>query len=301
MDLKIGWRFAQTLMITVVFVACSASSIKLNSVEDYINQGNTLLALNRPEDAIEHFIKALAIDPKHAEAHRNLGNAFLDLEKYEEAIDQFKQVIATDPKSLGVHNNWGIALSNLGLPWEAIAQYKEELAIDPNNSEAILNLNFQRRALKRSWDPSDQVGRGPSIQQVTQLDDFRKLLKVAVKPQIKNIDAEIDKVSDSIEVARNSKKIIIKPKSADVVKPVYPVKNKEDYEEASVYCVFIVAKNGKPKNVRCLSLVSIPADEAFIKNTEEAVIASKYFPGSIDGVDEDFVVEQQFNFKLDGF
>jgi type IV pilus assembly protein PilF len=47
-------------------------------------------AMGRPEDALTHYQRAVALAPKFSEAHNNLGTLFMDLGRYDDAIASFK-------------------------------------------------------------------------------------------------------------------------------------------------------------------------------------------------------------------
>jgi hypothetical protein len=61
------------------------------------------------DEAIDHYKKAIAADPKHAQAHNNLGAGLAPRGKVDEAIDHYKKAIAADPKYAQAHFNLGVA------------------------------------------------------------------------------------------------------------------------------------------------------------------------------------------------
>ena len=84
----------------------------------YILWGATLGDLNRPEEAIVQFRKAIDLDPNYALAYNNWGLALGDLNRPEEAIKQFQKAIGLDPKFAGAYY-WSSGLLNLKRPKEA--------------------------------------------------------------------------------------------------------------------------------------------------------------------------------------
>ena len=53
--------------------------------------------MNKTENAIEYFDKALEIDPKHIQALNDKGGALAELEKFEEAFSYFDKALAIEP------------------------------------------------------------------------------------------------------------------------------------------------------------------------------------------------------------
>jgi len=47
-------------------------------------------ALGRPEESLNHYRRALELDPKFSEAHNNMGTLLIDLGRYDDAIAEFK-------------------------------------------------------------------------------------------------------------------------------------------------------------------------------------------------------------------
>src|SRR5208282_5372871 len=73
----------------------SDSSFDLNSL------GLTLVDDNQLAEAIAAFRKAIAIDPKFADAYFNLGNALRDKNQLAEAIAAYRKAIGKNAKKLG--------------------------------------------------------------------------------------------------------------------------------------------------------------------------------------------------------
>jgi tetratricopeptide (TPR) repeat protein len=99
-----------------------------------------LKAKGQVDEAIACFQKAIALDPKFANAHTILGNALRDKGQLEEAIACYHKAIALGPKSALVHHNLGNALRARGRVDEAIASWRKAIACDPNYAQAYANL-----------------------------------------------------------------------------------------------------------------------------------------------------------------
>ena len=87
-------------------------------------------------------------NPSHKEAHNNKGIALEDLEKYEEAIAEFDRAIELEPRDENTYNNKGNALRELGRYEEAIAEYDKALEIYPDYLKALEN---KERTVSLFW------------------------------------------------------------------------------------------------------------------------------------------------------
>ncbi|MBV8085439.1 MAG: tetratricopeptide repeat protein, partial [Chloroflexi bacterium] len=83
------------------------------------NLGNALYALRRHDEAMAHFLAALALDPLHREAHYNLANALLSLQRLDEAEAEYRKALEIDPDNPPIHQGLAILLLMRGKVVEA--------------------------------------------------------------------------------------------------------------------------------------------------------------------------------------
>jgi protein O-mannosyl-transferase len=102
--------------------------------------GNILYSQGREEDAINHYLQALEIQPDFIDARINLGNALIDLGRTEEAINHYLQVLKIKPDFAEIHINLGNALEKLDRIQEATNHYLQAIKIYPNSAEAHFYL-----------------------------------------------------------------------------------------------------------------------------------------------------------------
>lgn len=108
-------------------------------------QGVALLSLDRAEEAVIPFQRALALDPALAEAHGHLGMALRKLGRVQEAIACYLRALGMDPDHAESHNNLGNALNQVGRVDEAIAHFERALALRPGFAQACNNLGTALR------------------------------------------------------------------------------------------------------------------------------------------------------------
>ena len=96
--------------------------------------------LERLDDAVAHYDRALSLRDGYAEAYNNRGNALVRQEKIDQAIDSFRNAIAVMPQYAAAHNGLCNALHLAGKPAEAAASAQAALRLQPNYAEAHNNF-----------------------------------------------------------------------------------------------------------------------------------------------------------------
>ena len=133
------------------------ASVKLNP-DDEPNQyglARALAARGRTEEAVEHYEEALALAPNHAAAHGDLGVALEKLGKIDEAILKFRAAVALDPSSVVAFNNLGNALLGHKEYDEALASYRQALTLAQQQHNAPLVKKIQAEIERCAARPRD--------------------------------------------------------------------------------------------------------------------------------------------------
>lgn len=115
-----------------------------------------LLNFDETQKAIEHFQKAVKIDPDYSEVYNNLGYAHAKIGKFDAAIPFYKKAVsnllyATPEKAFA---NMGKAYYKLGRYDEASAAYKEAIKRAPNFDLPYLGLALCYNATGKYGDAS---------------------------------------------------------------------------------------------------------------------------------------------------
>ncbi len=118
----------------------------------HINRGRALMALQRSEEALQAFDKAVALEANRPEAHFNRANALQLLKRPAEALASYDQALALKPDHGLALNNRGTVLLILARPAEALASYDAALALDPKQAELHYNRGNALHALHRLDD-----------------------------------------------------------------------------------------------------------------------------------------------------
>ena len=112
------------------------------SVKDLFVEGNKLLRLQKYQEAIASYDKAIAIKPDFHEAWYGRGLCLDNLQKYQEAIASFDKAIAIKSDFHEAWHNRGFSLNELQKYQEAITSFDKAIAIKPDFYVAWNNRGF---------------------------------------------------------------------------------------------------------------------------------------------------------------
>ncbi len=90
--------------------------------------------------SIREHEKALADDPKLAQAHATLISLYGRLERWEEVEQHYRAALALSPGLAEVHYDYGVALAQRGRSAEAAEAFRKTLEINPYHARAHNNL-----------------------------------------------------------------------------------------------------------------------------------------------------------------
>ena len=104
------------------------------------NAGNAYFALNRLEEAIACYRRALSLSPGYHEAHYNLGSALAGQGKLEEAAECYRRAVSLRPDLYMAHFNLGNILARQWKMEEAAECFSRAVALKPDFHEAYYNM-----------------------------------------------------------------------------------------------------------------------------------------------------------------
>jgi len=131
-----------------------------NKVRPHNNLGDILKRHGHIEEAMDHFLRALQIDPEDADANNNLGVVIAERGEYDKAIDHYLQALRIKPDSHRTHRNLGNALYKQGRIDKAIDHYLQALRIKPDSHRAHNNLGnalYKQGRIDKAIDHYSQV------------------------------------------------------------------------------------------------------------------------------------------------
>jgi predicted O-linked N-acetylglucosamine transferase (SPINDLY family) len=119
------------------------------SADAHMSLGVALNGLQRHDEARASYRRALALRPNHAVTLSNLGNASAALDLHDEALHSYDKALALDPNLAEAHNGRGWALCRQRNYDEAITSLNRALSIKPDYAAALANRAVVLRELQR--------------------------------------------------------------------------------------------------------------------------------------------------------
>ena len=117
-------------------------AIELNPrlVEAYNNRGSAYQDIGKFNQAIADYNKAIEMNPNDTDAYYNRGNAYLEKREVDRAIGDFSKAIELNPKLSRAYNNRGVSYSRKGgNRSHAIEDFSKAIELNPEYAEAYYN------------------------------------------------------------------------------------------------------------------------------------------------------------------
>jgi ribosomal protein S12 methylthiotransferase accessory factor len=112
--------------------------------------GLSRLNFGEPESALQHFRRALALNPDETETpsiYSYMGVALKETGRYAEALDWLNQGAALDSERTDIHNLMGFCHFKLGEHEQAAAAFRRVIDLDPTSAIDYANLGVNLEAL----------------------------------------------------------------------------------------------------------------------------------------------------------
>jgi tetratricopeptide (TPR) repeat protein len=109
------------------------------SAEDWYHWGCEVEPV-APEQAMESYRQALAIEPGHTQAHVNLGRLLHERGDLEGALRHYEQALKREPDNPTAAFNLGVVQQDRGQTEAALEAYRNALELDATNADAHFNM-----------------------------------------------------------------------------------------------------------------------------------------------------------------
>ncbi|MFQ5777861.1 MAG: tetratricopeptide repeat protein [Terriglobia bacterium] len=128
---------------------------RAEQLQRHYNRGNRLLNQGRPEEAIDEFKAALALEPERGSTEALLGMAYAAAGRTDEAREAYQRALALEPREAAHHSNLGALLVRKGKVEEGLARFEKAAQLDPERAALFL---FNRGAtLLNAGRPTEAV------------------------------------------------------------------------------------------------------------------------------------------------
>lgn len=121
-----------------------ALALNPKNAEALCNLGTILAMKGHVDQAIEHYHAALESVPDLFEAHFSLGVQLMNLDRPDQAIESLKEAVRLRPQNAPCRYYLGLTLERQQKLEEALAQYERILQLDPNFVVALAQAAFIR-------------------------------------------------------------------------------------------------------------------------------------------------------------
>ena len=106
----------------------------------YLNLAVAYQDMDKPQEAIAAYKKAIVLDPKKLKSYSNLAALYATLNRTDEAVDILNKALKIKPDNAEMWVNLGVIDSQLGKNQEALRLIKKAIELDPHYLVAYLNL-----------------------------------------------------------------------------------------------------------------------------------------------------------------
>ncbi len=127
-------------------------------------RGFFLAQLDRHNEALDAYDRALDLQPDHPNTHYNRGSALFILGQVDEALDAYDHAIYLQPDHWNAHLNRGITLAELDRHDEALDAYDRALDLQPDHPNTHYNLGGTLAELDRHDEALDAYDRALDLQ-----------------------------------------------------------------------------------------------------------------------------------------
>ncbi len=141
--LKIAPNFAEANYYYAVALEQEANEAKQQFLKTK-NQSDGVEALNKMNEAIDHYRAAVAANADYLEAHYNLATCLMQIGQFDEAIWNLREAVRIDPNDAEAWINLGSALYQTGHFADAADAFAQALRIHPGWDIAQKNLQAAR-------------------------------------------------------------------------------------------------------------------------------------------------------------
>ncbi|MBT5472465.1 MAG: tetratricopeptide repeat protein [Nitrospina sp.] len=127
----------------------SQESESEKTAEEWFNEGVALGRVQKNEESIKAYGKAVELDPSHFKAWYNMGLRYGKIPQNLKAADCFKKAIEIEGEDPMVHYCLAVVSNLSGQVEQAVKHYEEAVRINPSFAKAYSNLAMVHYSIKK--------------------------------------------------------------------------------------------------------------------------------------------------------
>ncbi len=108
-----------------------------NNPLNHVQLGWDYFLMNKNENAVGEFKKALSLDPKNYAAHYDLGLSYMSLKRYDQAAESLKNAIQIVPNAFDPHLNLAISYFYIAKYDDALKELSLAYKANPGSPETM--------------------------------------------------------------------------------------------------------------------------------------------------------------------
>ncbi|HVA65363.1 MAG TPA: RdgB/HAM1 family non-canonical purine NTP pyrophosphatase [Elusimicrobiota bacterium] len=128
-----------------------------------ISQGYDDFSNHHYATAAMRFSRAVAADPKNADAHMMLGAAYYWLGEVDESLKEYQISLKLNPNSAQLHILRGISLAYEDRDQEAYDAFRKAIKLDPNRPDSFMDLASLEESLGKISDALEHLRRAVAL------------------------------------------------------------------------------------------------------------------------------------------
>ena len=133
--------------------------LKYDLFKTHYNLGTAFQHLNKPAQAVQHYLEAIKIKPEAAKARNDLGDVLASQDKLDEAVKQYEKSLDIEPSQFLIYVKLAEVYSKKGQTDQVINCWEKVLQLKPDWAGALNNLAWIRATHEdnRFRDPDQAV------------------------------------------------------------------------------------------------------------------------------------------------
>ena len=170
------------------------------------NLGEAYHVAGKTREAIEHFERALRIEPRDAAVHSSMGVFYLEMGDVKESLRYLQKALELEPNFDDAHYNLGNTYLQMGRASDAIYHYDKALERNPDDTEALNNLAW----ILATWPDATQRDGRKALVLAERADSLTRRQNQIIEATLAAAYAEVGRFADAKDSAEHAIQLAIR-------------------------------------------------------------------------------------------